>query len=57
MENILQEIYKTRKDFSEKDQELIAKVYSFAEKAHEGQMKGKKSFFILFSSICLSFLQ
>jgi|TARA_B100001971_G_C18163611_1_gene522880 hypothetical protein len=46
MENILQEIYKTRKDFSEKDKELIRKAYEFAEKAHEGQMKGKKPFFI-----------
>ena len=46
MENILEEIYRVRKDLSEKDKELIKKAYFFAEKAHEGQMKGKKPFFI-----------
>ncbi len=46
MENVLQEIYNLRKDFSEKDKELVGKAYHFAEEAHKGQMKGKKPFFI-----------
>ena len=46
MENYLQKIFQERKELSGKDKELIRKVYSFAEKAHEGQMKGKKPFFI-----------
>ena len=45
MENYLKEIYNARKDFSEEDKLLIRKAYSFAEKVHRGQMKGKKPFF------------
>jgi (p)ppGpp synthase/HD superfamily hydrolase len=45
MGNWLEEIYGLRKDLSEKDKGLIEKAYFFAEKAHRGQMKGKKPFF------------
>ncbi len=46
IENYLEKIYDKRKDLSEKDKELIKKAYDFAEKAHKGQMQGKKPFFI-----------
>jgi len=45
MENYLEKIYNVRKDLSEKDKILIEKAYLFAEKAHRGQMQGKKPFF------------
>jgi len=45
MENYLEKIYNARKNLSEKDKLLIEKAYFFAEKAHRGQMKGKKPFF------------
>jgi hypothetical protein len=46
IENYLEKIYNTRKDFSQKDKLLIKKAYLFAEKVHRGQLKGKEPFFI-----------
>jgi GTP diphosphokinase / guanosine-3',5'-bis(diphosphate) 3'-diphosphatase len=37
MENYLFQIFKLRKDFSEREKELIEKAYKFAEKSYSGQ--------------------